>query len=740
MKELVEKSIAVNELVYKDVLRKQGSINRLFPTFNKRVTDVANKGGVRLAETRPGLWRFRVKSASIKNHWYDVYVHWKTLEASIKKHAADRRLWNKDKTEVDYRKLAVEVLFDTDVEITCSCLTGDTLIPLLDGRTLSLEQLLLEFGTDKEFWVYSSDEKGDFIPAKAQHLGITGYISSLVEVVLDNGESVRCTPDHLFRLRDGGYAPAEELTPGSSLLPLYREVKDPTTAYSCSYERVKLNSRRDKLGRPIWKFTHRVVAEAACREAFLQKQVESSEQYFTVHHKNFNSLDNTPTNLMWFGRKEHIQYHSKCTKNRVLAFKKACKDPVFHAKMCENNRRAGRICKEKAPHTTKIWNQAGVSFMKSESGSRRASAVNNERWNGPDGLENRAKQSQKLVGRLVTGVTKAKLREAWKNPERRKRQAERVSGSRNPLYGLTGDKNPARRPEVRAKISTSNKNRGPEYTKRLRTGVTNSWKNADDRRSKQSLRMKTFWAERREKQLHNHKVVEVRRVVLDKPIPVYDLSVTGTQNYALACGVFVHNCPADLYWGGQYIRTQKSAKYTEPENRAPNVRNPKQYGAMCKHLQLVFDLLPHYGQTMASYLKKHYKKLIKGTEKATVKQVGMVKKVAKTLKKREKAAQAKAKADLIRKGVDPDKKEVAKEEPKPKAEEPKKEPAPKAKPEPQKKPKDKKDDRAKKEDDEQQPEEDEQKKKRDTEDDEETDKDANESIGREVRDLCRLFS
>ncbi|MHA1286343.1 MAG: hypothetical protein ACTSPB_02950, partial [Candidatus Thorarchaeota archaeon] len=47
------------------------------------------------------------------------------------------------------------------------------------------------------------------------------------------------------------------------------------------------------------------------------------------------------------------------------------------------------------------------------------------------------------------------------------------------------------------------------------------------------------------------------------------------------------SCPADLYYGGQYIRSL--SKYDansgpRPETRPPVKRNPKQYGAMCKHL------------------------------------------------------------------------------------------------------------------------------------------------------------
>jgi len=66
------------------------------------------------------------------------------------------------------------------------------------------------------------------------------------------------------------------------------------------------------------------------------------------------------------------------------------------------------------------------------------------------------------------------------------------------------------------------------------------------------------------------------------------------------------SCPATLYWGQDYIRTQRDAQFGRQEDRAPNIRNPRQYGAYCKHGQLVFDVLPLYTTTFASFLKKYW--------------------------------------------------------------------------------------------------------------------------------------
>lgn len=66
------------------------------------------------------------------------------------------------------------------------------------------------------------------------------------------------------------------------------------------------------------------------------------------------------------------------------------------------------------------------------------------------------------------------------------------------------------------------------------------------------------------------------------------------------------SCPADLYWGKQYIRTTKKANFGDPENRPPRIKNPRQYGAICKHGELVLEVLPWYTQDFAAILKDFY--------------------------------------------------------------------------------------------------------------------------------------
>jgi len=100
------------------------------------------------------------------------------------------------------------------------CLTLDTKIELLDGRSLELGKIIEEFNAEKQNWVYSVCPKtGSIVPGPITWAGVTRKNAELVQVTLDNGEKIRCTPDHKFLLRSGEYVEAKDLKADDSLMP-----------------------------------------------------------------------------------------------------------------------------------------------------------------------------------------------------------------------------------------------------------------------------------------------------------------------------------------------------------------------------------------------------------------------------------------------------------------------------------------------------------------------------------------
>lgn len=103
----------------------------------------------------------------------------------------------------------------------------------------------------------------------------------------------------------------------------------------------------------------------------------------------------------------------------------------------------------------------------------------------------------------------------------------------------------------------------------------------------------------------------------------------------------VCSCPADLYYGGHYIRTKGDSKYTEPENRPPDIRNPDKKGAYCKHLHVLMDNLPFYISTMSAFLKKYYSNMIEKIQAEVLGEFSKVKQQAELLKQKQAPAQGK---------------------------------------------------------------------------------------------------
>jgi uracil-DNA glycosylase family 4 len=96
------------------------------------------------------------------------------------------------------------------------CLVGDTKISLFNGKEIRIDELPV----NESQYLYGCLDDGTVIPVEAFSLGETKKVNKLIEVILDNGESIRCTYDHRFMIQDGSYKEAQLLKPEDSLMPL----------------------------------------------------------------------------------------------------------------------------------------------------------------------------------------------------------------------------------------------------------------------------------------------------------------------------------------------------------------------------------------------------------------------------------------------------------------------------------------------------------------------------------------
>jgi DNA gyrase subunit B len=117
-------------------------------------------------------------------------------------------------------------LFLVEGDSAGGCFSGDTLIALADGRSLSFQELVVEQAMGKEHFCYSIRRDGRIGLERIINARLTNTNAKVVRITIDTGESIVCTSDHLFMLRDGNYKSAIELSPDDALMPLYRKSSD----------------------------------------------------------------------------------------------------------------------------------------------------------------------------------------------------------------------------------------------------------------------------------------------------------------------------------------------------------------------------------------------------------------------------------------------------------------------------------------------------------------------------------
>lgn len=172
----------------------------------------------------------------------------------------------------------------------------DTPIPLLDGRTISIEELSKEFNDGKENYVYSiQDDTHKVVLGKVVWCGKNYTADKLVKITLDDDTHVIMAKEHELIMRDGSKKRADCVSAGESVMPFYTTDEPYSKKYKQNYERV-YNPNSGK-----YEFTHRIVGEHLTKE----------KGQTVIHHCNYNRHDNTPINLRWMGWFEHKDLHTR---------------------------------------------------------------------------------------------------------------------------------------------------------------------------------------------------------------------------------------------------------------------------------------------------------------------------------------------------------------------------------------------------------------------------------------------
>ncbi len=179
------------------------------------------------------------------------------------------------------------------------CFTGDTKVMLADGRELPFVGLVAEHRAGKKNYAYTVNKMGLVAMAEIKNPRMTIEGAELVAVTLDNGETIRCTPNHRFMLRDGSYREAQDLVPQDSLMPLYKKFSEKTDRL---HREGYLLVLQNKTGE--W-----IPAHHLADNYNLANKAYPLSAGRVRHHVDFNKLDNSPDNVRRIGWGEHWQIH-----------------------------------------------------------------------------------------------------------------------------------------------------------------------------------------------------------------------------------------------------------------------------------------------------------------------------------------------------------------------------------------------------------------------------------------------
>ena len=379
------------------------------------------------------------------------------------------------------------------------CFRGDTRVALADGTAPTLEDMARRHDDGEMFWGYSMGPHGRIIMS---WLDAPRYIGrdALLEITLDDGSSINCTPDHEFITRDGRLQAAATLRPGDSLMPLYRDL---WRGYEMVYQ--PLNGHLYP--------THRLADEWNIRNG-----VYADEPGTHRHHVDHNRRNNMPWNLTRMPASEHIRLHNASNygedfdpdeHSRAIrnAFERLGQDPEWRERMSRAQReRARRVGHDPA------YTEARAALIEQRL----------ESWTD----ERRAHQSATLKAHYddaaIRELRSRFSKEVWARDDGTRRERQREIARKIRLRDeITAD-------VVRAALDQAGSIRGAAQLLNCDRAVFRRFPDV----------IAEFKGKR--PQRTNHKIQSIKELPGDHD--VYCLTVPEAGNFALEAGVFVRNC------------------------------------------------------------------------------------------------------------------------------------------------------------------------------------------------------
>ncbi|AUX08018.1 DNA gyrase subunit B [Halalkaliarchaeum desulfuricum] len=444
-------------------------------------------------------------------------------------------------------------LFVVEGDSAGGCFTGDTEIALASGRSITFEKLLEEHQNGETHYCYTVQSDGKIGLERIENPRITKEDANLVRVTLDNGETIRCTPDHEFMLRDGSYCEAQHLEEGQSLMPLYRKRSDTSEENITidGYEMVKQPVMND-----FWKFTHLLADQYNLDHGRYER---SSGEH--KHHTDFDKRNNRPDNIERLPKEEHLELHREQaaktlhTKEVQEKLRELRRSDEFREKMSqrmqqeetvkllreqakeqwddeeyrEYMREAWRTYYENTPEyrervRQRLTKEAQEYWAEEEHRKEQSERIEQYYEENPEAIEERRKEAEEQWD-------DEELRE-WRSKKTEEQWTDEFRDQRMEAYNETYFENTI--PFMKEVLEEEGDLENYDERRREEGGPNTLTKETTIEKffeSKEGL-IETVRA-------HNHTVSSVEP--LEETEDVYDIEVPGTHNFALESGVFVHN-------------------------------------------------------------------------------------------------------------------------------------------------------------------------------------------------------
>ncbi len=391
------------------------------------------------------------------------------------------------------------------------CFTKDTLVKLTDGRNVSFENLIVEAKAGKKNYTYTINKLGLISIAEIKNPRRTIQNAQIIKVTLDNGEEIKCTPNHLFMLKDGSYKEVQDITEKDSIMPLYE----------------KLSEKTDRLNREGYILIYQPKTDIWVPAHHLADNYNLTHKRYTKntgrvrHHINFNKLNNSPDNIVRMQWGQHWQTHYKNASELHKS--------IDYRKKIATGRNAYLSKPETKEKYSKLLTERNIKNWQNPEYRKKMcqflSKINKQ-------FIQKHPEKRKEFGERVTKI----LKKLWQNPEYRLFMHKKIiEGNKNHITNRTGkikflnickiilerhlDLNETSYNEIRNNVYPYGK------ATLWNTGLTKYFQNNRNLIHQEINK--------------NHRVVKIKK--LSSREDVYDLTVDGTHNFCLGSGIFVHN-------------------------------------------------------------------------------------------------------------------------------------------------------------------------------------------------------